>query len=170
MSSGKTYARFLVPVRKPEGGKAKFITEEFTLQYADFDEKTVMRLREEMACYEIYVGNSYTYEYDDDDGPTHGYSSKSVPIEKMVSLSSGLYSTSDPRGDCLILGGHFAGVVIYVEERGGNGWSNYDRSGYTVLYTDGRIVGNNVSSYSFYGESSSKEDEYTYTLCEVTKE
>ncbi len=166
----KIYARFLTPVAKPESGKTKIVTQEFTLQYAEFDEQTTLRIKQEMAKYEICVDKDYSYEYDEDDYPSRGSSRKVVPIEKVVSLSSGFYSTDEPRGDCLIIGGQFVGVVLGVEKKGGNGWSNYFDSWYCVLYTDGRISGENTGEYCFSGESSSKEEEYTYTIREAKTE
>ena len=164
MAIEKIYARFLRPVSVPEKGKRTIYTDELTLQYAEYGEKATARLQKEAAKYEVCSDNDYSYEYDEDDYPTRGSKRKLFEVEKLVSLSSGCYSTDEVRADILIVRGHFAGVVVYTERRGGNGWNNYSENGYAVLYKDGRIVGNNVSSYSYSGASSSKDDEYTYTL------
>ena len=169
MAIEKTYARFLTPVGNSIEGK-KYVTEEYTLQYADFDTEVIARIREQMADYEVVFDKDYSYEYEDDDYPTRGYDRKVVDVGELISLSSGMYSTDDARGDVLVIDGRFAGVVVNLEEVGGNGWSNYQRSWYAVLYTDGRISGKNEGHYSFYGESSSKENTYTYTLRLKSKE
>ena len=75
-----------------------------------------------------------------------------------------MYCTDEPQVDCLIIGGQFVGVVVLIKKVGGNGWSNYAQTNYAVLYTDGRIVGDNTSSYNYSGESSSRDDETTYYL------
>ena len=164
----KTLIKFLTPVNKGENGKIR--TSEFLLKYIEYDEETTKRLHEQMAEYEVYVSNSYKYE-DDDYGTTkYGSSSKSIRVDKLTSNSSMMYSTDEPQADALVIGGQFLGVVIPVFERGGNGWSNYDNSSYCILYTDGRISGSNKSYYSYSGESSSKDDDYTYTLQKVKED
>lgn len=164
MAIEKIYARFLRPVSVPEKGKKTVYAEDLILQYVEYGEATTARLKKEAAKYEVCSDNDYTYEYDEDDYPTRGSKRTIFEVEKLVSLSSGCYSTDEVRADILIVRGHFAGVVVYTDRRGGNGWNNYSESGYAILYKDGRIVGNNVSSYSYSGASSSKDDEYTYTL------
>ena len=159
----KVYARFLTKM-KEDNGQGKIRLGGVVLQYTEFDEQTTAMLKEEMSEYEVVVDEDYSYEYDEDDHPTYGSDRKVVDVDKVVSLTSGWYSSSDPRGDCLIVGGHFAGVVLYLENTGGNGWSNYNDKWYAVLYADGRIEGENSCHYSFNGESSSKEYEYEYTL------
>ena len=52
-------------------------------------------------------------------------------------------------------------IICYT---GGNGWNNYNKGWYCILYEDGRISGENRCCYAFYGENSSKENEYVYYL------
>ncbi len=162
----KTYARFLAPIDERKNEKYNVKVGEYKLKYVEFDEETTNSIKRQMEKYEILIYNSYCYEYDEDPTPSHGSNLKTIPVEKLISLTSGTYSSDEPRGDILILNGFFQGIVVFVERKGGNGWSNYYDSWYCILYADGRIQGKNVSEYNFSGESSSKENEYTYTLKE----
>lgn len=167
MAIEKTYARFLTPVSEPVAGKKILKTEEYSLQYVEYDEETTKQLLEEASKYYVGKNKSYSYENDVYNTQSSSTSYSGIRADKLISISSMMYSTDEPQADCLIIDGHFAGVVVLIEQKGGNGWSNYCYTNYAVLYTDGRISGNNVSCYSFNGEDSSREDTNRYTLHKV---
>ena len=74
------------------------------------------------------------------------------------------YSSDEPRADMVVFNGQFMGVIAYVQYKGGNGFDNYDTSGYTLFSIDGSILGNNKALYSYSGGSSSKCYEDVYSL------
>ncbi len=127
-------------------------------------------LKNELASWEIVNYMSYCYEYDDYDDKSYGSSTSNVPVSEMISINSGMYSTNDVRGEILVEDGRFVGVVLIITEEGGSNWSSYRNSHYCILYADGRVEGKAESSYSFYGESSSKESTNSYSLKKIIPE
>ena len=117
--------------------------------YMTLDTETDATVKAEMAAWVIRDFCKYSYYDDDYDRGHSGTSTNEIAVDKMVSRSSGCYSTSDVIGDILVEDGHFAGVVLYITEDGGNGWSNYDRKGYCLLLIDGSVKGNPEKSHSF---------------------
>ena len=132
--------------------------------YIDLSENDEKRLRAEMEGFVVRDSCHYCYEYDDYDDKSSGFTINDVPVAEMISCRSGCYSTDDVLGEILVADGHFAGVVLLVEEEGGNGWSNYHRKSYPLLFTDGSVDGQAKKSYSFSGESSSKDVTNDYSL------
>lgn len=63
----------------------------------------------------------------------------------------------------------FFGVVLPVENTGGNGWSGSSHSSYNVQLVDGSASSSGEACYSFSGEDSSKYDEHTYRLKKRTE-
>ncbi len=162
----KIRARYLVPTDEVSGKEADIKTKGLSFTYTKISEAQEKRVKKQMSKYLLHVSRCYEYEYDDDDGPSRSYGSKDVEIENLISLSSPMYSTDEPCADIILSGGSFEGVILKATRRGGNGWDNYDEWWYVILYTDGTMLGKNESSYSFHGESSSKDEETTYTLIE----
>lgn len=154
-------ARFLVPAA---GNDIKLTAHGLSLGYASFDEHTEAVLYKEAEEWVISHYSYYCYENDDYDSKDESSSTTLVPLTEMISLSSGAYTTDKIRGDILVLNGKVAGVVLYVMEQGGNGWSNYKSESFTILHTNGRVDGKACSYYSFSGESSSRVTEDRYTL------
>ena len=164
----KIKARYLAPLEETDKKQADIKTKGFSLAYVTLSEKQEQRVKKQMSKYYLYVSRCSEYEYDDDDGPSRSYDSKEIELENLLSLSSPTYSTDQPCADIILSGGSFEGVILKASRVGGNGWNNYDESWYVILYTDGTMLGKNQSSYSFHGESSSKEIETTFTLIEKT--
>ena len=160
----KTSALFMELLNPKNADKANIKTANLALRYVELDEAATARVKAQMAEYQVVMHESYEYEYDEDDYPTRGSDTKFFEVADMISLKSGCYSTNEVRGDIVLRGGMFAGVILYMYKRGGSGWDNYDYWWYTVMFTDGSMTKDNVSSYSFSGSSSSKYYEYTYTL------
>lgn len=161
------YARFMEFVDVPQKGKGSIKTSNFTVQYVDYDEETTKRLLEEASHYEVC--NHEVYDHYDDVYNTedHVITRHGKQVDQLISISSMRCFSDEPQVDCLIVDGHFAGVVILVEEIGGNSWNTYHYNYYSILYTDGRIVGTNKYSYCFTGEDSSREETRTYTLHKI---
>lgn len=157
----KIKARYLIETNEDQ---ASIRTKGLSFVYTTLSEKQEKSVKKQMSKYLLSVFRCYEYEYDDDDGPSRSYSSKDFEIEDLLSLSSPTYSTDAPCVDILVAGGSFMGVILKATNRGGSGWDNYDEWWYVILYADGTILGKNVSSYSFSGESYSKDEETTYTL------
>jgi hypothetical protein len=157
-------ALFMELLGSRESDQADINTANLSLKYVELSEEAAARVWEQMAEYRVVMHESYEYEYDEDDYPTRGSDTKIFEVADMVSLKSGCYSTNEVRGDIVLRGGMFAGVILYMYKKGGNGWDNYDYWWYTVMFTDGSRTKDNVSYYSFSGSSSSKYYEYTYTL------
>ena len=160
----ETRALFMELLNPKNADRANIKTANLALRYVELDEEATARVKAQMAEYQVVMHESYEYEYDDDDYPTRGSDVKIYEVADMVSLRSGCYSTDEVRGDIVLRGGMFAGVILYMYKKGGNGWDNYDYWWYSVMFTDGSMTKDNVSSYSFSGSSSSKYYEYTYTL------
>lgn len=161
----KIKARYLIPLHESNAKSASIQTKGLSFVYATLEEEHEKRIKAQMSEYTLHISGSYEYEYDDDDdGPTRSYGSKDVELSELLSLSSPVYSTDQPRADILVVDGSFVGVILRATSVGGNGWDNYNDWWYCLLYTDGSILGKNESSYSFSGASSSKYEETTYTL------
>ncbi len=161
----KIKARFLVPIEETDKKTPSLTTKSFSFVYTELDEKQEELVRKQMSKYLLNVSSRYEYEYDDyDDGPSVSYDDKDFEISELLSLSSPVYSTSAPCADIIVSYGSFEGIIIKVTNVGGNGWNNYNEWWYTILYANGTMLGKNKSSYSFSGESSSKDEEKTYTL------
>lgn len=163
----KTYARFLSPVSKVDNSKTVIYVGGLSLQYVEYDEETTKRLLLEASKYEVCNYIVYSHENDVYNTSEKSENRYGVEVPKLASISSMVYSTDEPQVDCLVIGGQFVGVVVYVEEVGGNGWNNYRNYNYAILYTDGTIVGNNTASYCYSGEDSSRDDSRTYTLHKI---
>lgn len=163
----KVYARFLTPVIKTDPNKTVIRVGGLSLQYVEYDENTTKRLIEEASCYEVCNHNYYFHEDDVYNTSNKSTSRHGVLVPRLASISSMVYSTNEPQVDCLIINEQFAGVVVYVEQKGGNGWNNYSNYNYAILSIDGKVVGNNTATYSYYGEDSSTEDTRTYTLHKI---
>lgn len=166
----KIKARYLAPLEETDKKQADIKAHGFSLAYVTLSEKQEERVKKQMSNYYLDVSRSSEYEYDDDDGPSTSYDFKKIELENLLSLSSPTYSTDAPCADIVLSGGSFEGVILKATNRGGNGWNNYDESWYVILYTDGTMLGKNMSSYYFHGESSSKEIETTYELIEKQKD
>ena len=163
----KIKARFLVPTEETENKVASIKTKGLSFSYSELSEKQEKRVREQMSRFYLEEDCCYEYEYDDyDDGPSRSYSSKEFEIGELLSLSTPYYSTDAPCADIIVVGGSFEGIILKISSVGGNGFDNYNDWWYTILYTDGTMLGKNKSSYYFSGESSSKSDEKTYNLKE----
>ena len=133
--------------------------------YAQLDEEEIQALQPELAGWYVCDYSTYCIEYDDYDDVSRGSDINYVAVTDMVSCCSGMYSSSDVLGDILIdTDNHFIGVVLKVTQSGGNGWNNYDRTNYAILYTNGKVDGKAEKEYSFSGESSSKEYTNSYSL------
>ena len=165
--SYKTYVRFLSPVGKIDSTKTLIQVDGLNLQYVEFDEETTKRLLEEASHYKVCNSRSYSYENDDYNHSERSTSYYGHQVDKLLSMSSMSYYTDEPRVDCLIINKEFVGVVLLIKEEGGNGWNNYSYNKYAILYADGKVVGSNESSYSFHGESSSREVSNHYTLHKI---
>lgn len=162
----KIKARYLVPTEELQNASASIETNGLSFTYTKLDNEKEKIVKEQMSKYLLDVFECNEYEYDDSDGPSRSYDSKSFEIEDLISLSSPMYSTDEACADIIVEKGSFKGVILKITRVGGNGWNNYDEWWYTILYTDGTMLGKNTSSYAFYGSSSSKEKEKTYTLVE----
>ena len=133
--------------------------------FATLDQDEIEALQAQMQGWFVRDYSSWRIEYDDYDDASYGSDSTLVAVPDIVSCTSGMYSSSDVRGDILIdKNNNFVGVILYIVEEGGNGWSNYNRSHYALLFTDGTNYGKAEKSYSFSGESSSKDYTNTYDL------
>ena len=64
----------------------------------------------------------------------------------------------------IVKDGHFYGVVIHIERKGGNGWSGFGEGSYCLQFTDGSIIGNNEKYYSFSGEDRIVRESNKYYL------
>ena len=159
-----TKARFVVPTSVNEGRILK--VGELMFTYASFDEQTEEMLRNQAERWVIKDYHSYTYENDDYGTSSSDSSIIKTPLNDMTSISSGCYSSNDVLGDILVIDNEVAGAILYITEEGGNGWSNYNRKEYSLLYTDGKTVGKTTKSYSFSGESSSRYIYDSYSLVE----
>ncbi len=162
--SDKILARFLSPVMSPDANKRTIKVAGKSFQYVDLDEKTAKMVMEETSLYCLKDYYSYEVEYDEDPYPSRSSGVKEYELAKITSISSTYYSTDAPQGDIVVVGGVFMGVILAVSSQGGNGWDNYTSSGYTFLGTDGTVVGNKKSTYSYSGETSSKYYEDDYSL------
>ena len=159
MSFEKKYARYIAfskdRVNSIKNGRFEFL-------YLDRDEE--QKLQEQISEWQIHESCSYSYEYDDYEDKSTGYYFNDIDVFKILSTSSGCYSSSDILGEILVENGLFVGVVIKITEEGGGGWSSYKNVKYSILYLDGKYDGKPESYYSFSGESSSKESTTTYSL------
>lgn len=160
----KIYARFLTPVMTPDYTKKVIKVKGKPFQYVDLDENTAKQVLEDASLYLFSSSYKHELEYDEDPRPSVYTGVKNFEIKTLISLSSSTYCTDEPRADMVVLNGQFIGVISYVENKGGNGFDNYDTSGYTFFGTDGSILGNNVNLYSYSGETSSKSYEDVYRL------
>ncbi len=160
----KVYARFLTPVMMPDATKRIIRVKGKPFQYVDLDEKTKAQVLEDASLYLFNDCYEYEYEYDDDPRPTISRGVKNYELKNLISISSMTYSSDEPRADMVVFNGQFMGVIAYVQYKGGNGFDNYDTSGYTLFSIDGSILGNNKALYSYSGGSSSKCYEDVYTL------
>ena len=133
--------------------------------FATLDQDEIEALQAQMQGWFVRDYSSWRIEYDDYDDVSYGSDSTLVAVPDIVSCTSGMYSSSDVRGDILIdRDNNFVGVILYIVEEGGNGWSNYNRSHYALLFTDGTTYGKAEKSYCFAGESSSKDYTNSYDL------
>ena len=162
----KIKARYLAPLEETASKVASIQTKDLAFAYTTLSEAEEKSVKAEMEQYLLMASCCAEYEYDDDDGPSRYYSTKTFDLDELTSLSSPMYSTDIPCADILVSGGSFRGLILKGRRWGGNGWNNYDERWYMILYVDGTIVGDNVSSYSFSGSSSSKEEDTVYTLIE----
>lgn len=162
--SDKIYARFLTPVMTPDANKRTIKVAGKPFQYADLDENTAKMVLEQASLYSLKDRYSHELEYDDDPYPSKSSGVKEFELARLTSISSTTYSTDVPQGDLVVMGGVFMGVIIAISCKGGNGWDNYNSSGYTFFGTDGTVLGNNKSVYSYSGETSSKYYEDVYSL------
>ena len=162
--SEKIYARFLSPVTMPDASKTVIKVNGKPFQYVDLDENTAKSVLEQASLYLFSDSYTYEYEYDDDPRPTVSRGVKNYEIKNLISISSTTYCSDEPRADMVVLNGQFIGVIAYVKNKGGNGFDNYDTSGYTFFTTDGLILGNRINLYSYSGETSSKCYEDVYSL------
>ncbi len=160
----KIYARFLTPVMTPDYTKKVIKVKGKPFQYVDLDENIAKQVLEDASLYFFEDSYVHEYEYDEDPHPTTSRGIKNFEIKNLISLSSSTYYTDEPRADMVVLNGQFIGVISYVENKGGNGFDNYDTSGYTFFGADGSLLGNNVNLYSYSGETSSKSYEDVYRL------
>ena len=85
----------------------------------------------------------------------------------MLSISSPVYSTSEPQLDILIVDGEFAGVVIKVTQTSQSTWSSDKETFYCILYKDGTKAGNNKGYFSSSLEDSSSDNEWEYYLHKI---
>ena len=162
--SDKVYARFLSPVITPDTHKTVIKVGGKPFQYADLDENTAKGVLEQASLYLFRNSYKHEYEYDEDPRPTISTGVKNYEIKNLISISSMTYFSDEPRADMVVLHGQFIGVIAYVESKGGNGFDNYNQSGYTFFGTDGSVLGNNINLYSYSGETSSKCYEDVYSL------
>ncbi len=158
----KIYARFLTPVMVEDSSKPTIKVAGKPFQYTSLNEVTAKCVLEQASLYYLSDSYRYEYEYDEDPSPTVSTGTKNFEIATLVSNSSSTYSTDAPTADMVVINGQFIGVILYLRRSGGNGFSNYNSSGYTFFNVDGTILGDNKASYYFSGESSSKyyDDEY----------
>ena len=163
----KIKARFLTPISN-ENEKAYIKTEGYSLKYVTFDEETTKRLLEEASCYEVCDFNIYIFANDVVDEKTKQIRTYGTEVPKLTSISSPMYSTDElPLADMLIIDGHFAGVVVKVVQEGGNGWSNYRREYYPILFIDGKVLGTTEAHYSYSGEDYDREITNNYSLHKI---
>ncbi|MBO5328646.1 MAG: hypothetical protein J6B04_05695, partial [Clostridia bacterium] len=160
----KIKARYLIPLEESKENEASISTKGLSFVYTTFSEEQKSLIKEQTSKFLLNVFTCYESEYDDGDGPSRSYDSNDFEIEDLISLSSPAYSTNEACADIIISQGEFKGVILKARRWGGNGWNNYDEWWYVILYTDGTMLGNNVSNYCFTGSSYSKDKETTYTL------
>lgn len=161
--SDKILARFVSPVTTPDANKKTIKVAGKPFEYVDLDENTAKLVMEQASLYCLKDYYSHELEYDEDPYPSKYTGVKEFELASLTSISSSYYSTDAPQGDLVVIGGVFMGVILAVSSKGGNGWDNYNYSGYTFFGTDGTVLGNKKSEYSYSGETSSKyyEDEYS---------
>lgn len=149
--------------RRGEDTRSRHIeTGGYVLDYLETDDATSAAIRLEAAGWQIRDRYYYSYENDDrdiSDSETNIYTHE---IADMASISSPVYSGF--RGDILVIDGHFAGVVLETGKGGGNGWTGERVGTYCILFADGTVLGSNVISEGFSGESISRYTSDTYTL------
>jgi hypothetical protein len=87
----------------------------------------------------------------------------------MTSCCSRDYGSDDVRGDILVKDGHFVGVVIFTTEELCSSWSKYRNIYYSLLFIDGKVDGKPIKTYTFSGESSSKDYTNEYSLVKNEK-
>ncbi len=162
--SDTVLARFLSPVMMPDANKRTIKVAGKHFQYVDLDEKTAKMVLEQASLYCLKDYYCHELEYDEDPYPSKYTGVKEFELARLTSISSMTYSTDAPQGDIVVVGGVFMGVILAVSSQGGNGWDNYSSSGYTFFGTDGTILGNKKSEYSYSGETSSKYYEDDYSL------
>ena len=127
------------------------------------DAEAVVRAEMEGWC--VRESSRSRDEYDDYNDSSSGRGLRYLPVSKMTSASSSVYSTNGIRGDILVAAGHFVGIALLTKNESSSTWSKSQSIAYALLYTDGNVDGRPESSSCYTGESSSKENENFYSLC-----
>lgn len=162
MSMENLNPHFYVPISpekaKEAPGSSLIKIDDLVLRYTEFDDKTSQQLLEEASAYELHCERYYWHEDDVYNCTSEERTQRSTPIPEAAC------SPYSPIIRCLVVDGHFAGIILHTEDTHGGVTQCYKSSECSILYIDGKIVGNNKSYWGFTGSESSSSETKTYTL------
>ncbi len=131
--------------------KGQIQTSGYTLDFIQLDSDTetqVLNETEDWIVEEYHTEHAYNEVYE---CGTKSESLKNVPVKSFG-------------GHIVVKDGHFYGIALWTEQKGGNGWNGSNYGNHCLLLVDGSIYGTNQKYDSFSGEEHSRRSFYTYTL------
>ena len=164
----KTMARFL-STEKPVNYKGGIKKDGKDYYYIEYDEATTERIMAEANEYFVSKNSTYYYSEDIYNTSRSGSYNSGSEVKDLISISSGMYSTTMPQGDILVLGREFAGVILRLEDETGGTWSYKKYDWYAIFYKDGSVDGKYKTIKSISLEDSDTDDTNFYYLVKKNK-